>query len=320
MCGGGGGAPAPVDPRLEANAQIRIERERAELAERQRIAEQQRQAEQEAKDSAAFMQNLDAAVQSALLRGRGLIEQRGLPFDVYEPALQSELQAVRQSVPYLDPSPGTYFAPDLADIVLNRSRDQSRRGFETQLNQFAGPGFAEQLFPNTADDAILQAILQEQYDPALSQLQRAHQRGNLTDIGFETASNQLGGQREAALSRLQDLGGGVLSGYRNQLGDIAAEGFNRAGTFELGGTFDPLSYQGRINTTAADLTSRLPGDIRGALGSDQLFNIEDLITRGGIAQGAQNSASFGSPSIIDALALRERERAKPRGLGGQGAF
>lgn len=319
MCGGGSSAPPPVDPVEEARAQILVEQERARLAEEQRLRELEREAAEAERLRTEFLGNLDSAAQGALLRGRSLIEQRGLPFEEFEPLLSSEIQAVRQSVPFLDPNPSAFFAPDIADIVLNRARDQRRREYTNALQGFAAPGFARELLPNTADDAILDAILNEQFTPASDQILRAFQRGNLTQTGFNTARDQLQSQRETAQSRLQDVGGGVLTNFRNELRGIADTGYNRAGTFELGQVFDPESIRGDILSTADDLRSRLGGSVRGALGGEQLFNIEDLISRAGIAQGAQNPGAA-SPAVAEALANREKERAKPRGLGSQGVF
>lgn len=317
--GGGGSIPGPPDPFEEAQAQILIEQERARLQEQQRLAELERQAQEQQRLRGEFTQNLDSAYAAALLRGQGLIEDRGLAFEDFEDPFRRELDAVRQSVPFLDPNPGTFFAPDIADTVLDRIRDQQRRDFTGALSEFAAPGFAQNLFPSQADDAILDAIFTEQYTPAADQLLRAFQRGNLTEQGYNAALAQLDTQGTAARSRLQDIGGGVLATNRQALRDIAEGGFGQAGAFELGGTFDPTTIQDRITAEQADLTERLEGDIRGALGGEQLFNIEDLISRGGIAQGAQNPGA-GTPAVADALAQREEERRRRRGLGQQGVF
>jgi len=316
MCGGGGNAPEPVDPQAQAQAQISIEQERARIEAAQRASELERQAAQREIDIGDFNTSLDAAFQGALTRGSDVITGRGLNLDDFLPQLTSSLQSTRQSIPFLDPNPGSFFGPDIADIILNRAQDTQRRGFRNTLNEFAAPGFASDLFPGSADDAILSSILNEQFQPASDSLLRAFQRGNLTDQGFQTATSQLGSQREAADARLQDLGSGVLGDFRSELRDIAGTGFDRAGAFQLGETFNPQDVQRQIESRTSDLTGRLGGNIRNVLGGEQLFNIEDLITRGGISQGAQNPNS----GLFDAFASRERERDKRRGLGSEGVF
>lgn len=316
MCGGGGSPPAAVDPLEQARGQILIEQERARIQATQLAAQLQRETDQRDLDTTDFNRNLEQAFQGALTRGSDVITDRGLNLDDFLPQLTSSLQSTRQSVPFLDPNPGTFFGPDIADIILGREQTNQQRGFRNELEQFAAPGFARDLFPNTADDAILQSILNEQFQPASDQILRAFQRGNLTDQGFDTANTQLGSSREAGLARLQDIGGGVLGGFRDELRGIADTGFNRANTFELGGSFNPESTRGLIDTTFADQSSNLGGAIRNALGGEQLFDIEGLIARGGIAQGGQNPTA----GLFDAFATRNKEREKKRGLGSEGVF
>ena len=319
MCGGGGSIPPPPDPREEAAAQILVEQERARLAEETRLRELEREAVEQERLRGEFLGNLDTSSQGAFLRGQGIIEDRGLNFGDFETQLQREIDSIRQSVPFLDPNPGVFFGGNIADTVLDRAQGNQRRGFESSLNEFAGQGFAQNLFPDTADDAILEAILAEQFGPASDQLLRAFQRGNLNQVGFDTATDQLGSQNTAAQSRLQDLGGGVLTTNRNTLKDIAGQGFAGASAFELGGSFDPGNFQTRIDDTFGDLSGRLGGDIRNALGGEQLFDFESLLARGGISQGATNPGAA-APGIADVLADREKDTKKTRGLGSEGVF
>ncbi len=316
MCGGGSPAPAAVDPLAQAQGQILIEQERARIQASQRALELEREAGQAETDRTNFDRNLDQAFQGALTQGSSVIQERGLNLEDFLPGLTTSLEATRRSVPFLDPNPGSFFGPDIADVVLNRAQDTQRRGFRNELNEFAAPGFAQTLFPGTADDSVLQSILNEQFQPASDSILRAFQRGNLTDQGFQTANTQLQSQRDVGNARLQDIGGGVLGDFRSELRGIAETGFNRANTFELGGNFDPSSTQGLIDARFADQSSNLGGSIRGALGGEQLFNIEDLISRGGISQGQQNPTA----GLFDVFAQRSKERDKQRGLGSEGVF
>jgi len=316
MCGGGGGQPAPNDPFEQAQAQILIEQERARIQAQQLAAQLGRDATKAETDRVTFDRNIGQAFEGALSRGSDVISERGLNLDEFLPGLTSALEATRRSVPFLDPNPGAFFGEGIADTVLNRAQDTQRRGFRNELDEFAAPGFARTLFPGTADDSILQSILNEQFQPASDAILRAFQRGNLTDQGFQTSNNQLDSQRDAGLARLQDIGGGVLGDFRNELNEVAGTGFGRANTFELGGNFDPSSTRSLIDSTFADQSGNLSGAVRNALGGEQLFNIEDIITRGGIAQGAQNA----TPALFDAFDKRNKEREKQRGLGSEGVF
>lgn len=318
MCGGGS-APPPVDPIAQAQAQILIQENQALLDAQVRAEEAARALEELKKQEAQFNTGLDSAVADAILRGRGLIEGMGLDVEQFLPLIEQEAQLVRRSVPHLDANPASYFGQDLAQTVLDRERDMQRQGFVTDIRDFAPLGFATAQFGDTSDDAILEAILLEQFTPANAQIQRAFDRGNLTQVGYNTALEQLDAQRTAGLARLQDVGGGVLTEGRNQLRDIVNLGLDRANTFELGQSFDPSSIQASLDAATTDFSNNLEGRIRSALGGEQLFNFEDIIARGGIAQGAQNPGAA-APAIADVLAARENERNQQRGIGNVGVF
>ena len=130
-------------------------------------------------------------------------------------------------------------------------------------------------------------------------------------------------QRTAGNSRLQGIGGGVLDGYRSQLGDIAGNARTSAGNWDFGDTFDQADYGGQIANRTAELTGSLEGDIRNAIGGEQFFNTSDLIQKGGIGQGAQNTGiGLGSQSggLLKAFGDRKSDGDKARGLGSTGSF
>lgn len=319
MCGGGGSSPPPPpDPMEEARAQIAIEQERARIAAQQEAAARARKEAEQARKQQEFDANLGAARASGSQGALDLIGQRGLDVDYYDPLVAAELDRIQSTVPNLAPNPGSYFVDDIiADAVLNRETGLQRQGFLNQFENFAPTGFAQEAFPSTADDAILDAIFAEQYEPASQNILRAFNRGNLSQQGYDLATENLGTFEPAARSRLQEVGGGVLEGNRQQLRDIASQGRTAAGAFELGQAFDPSTFESRIGTTTGELSGRLEGDIRSALGGENLFPIDSVIQKAQIGQGASNE---GSPALLAALSESRREKDKKRGLGQSGVF
>lgn len=313
----GGSAPSPPSPMEEARAQILVEQEKMRMQEqlRQRLA--QEALEKEQRDTAAFNENLASAKQGASNYARTKITGRGLNADDYMSQVMAEIENIARGVPIRDVNPAGYFGDDIADIVLNTARDNQRRTFKQGLDQTFAPGYDTNAWGDTSDDAILDSILGSQYSEALDTLTRQRDRGLLSGTGFDSALAKLNEQKTAGMSRLQDLGGGVLNRYRESLRGIGNEAYGRAGAYELGDTFDTGQYTGRFNDTLGEQRGRLEGDIRGALGGEQLFNIDDLITRAGIGQGLTNGGTRG---VADAFAERENERERKRGLGEQGVF
>ena len=321
-----GGSPSipetkTYSPQEQVQAQISLAQEEARLAEEAR----QRQAEYDASERerllGEFNTNLGTAYNAALGYGQNQYNQYGYDqptIDALNQGLVSELDRIRTTVPSLDPSPGNYFSDNIADIVANNYRDQQARQYGQQVDQFAGTGFANNLWDNTADDAILQGILAEQYEPAAQQINNAYKRGSLNQTGFDTALSNLDTQRTAALSNLQSLGQGVLSGYRENLGDIGTTARDAASNYQLGSSFDPSQYQGQINSLYSDQQGRLEGDIRNTVGNDPLFDINSIISGAGARQGA----TAGNAPLLDAFYSNEQNKRnqQQRGLGSQGVF
>lgn len=312
--------PEPIDPFKEAQAQIQLERERAAIQEEQRIATETRATAQRETDLGIFNTRLDTAFNTAQQTGTGIFEREGVDLERFMPLLLEQLNITRGTIPELSSNPASFFNADLATRgVLDSALTRDRRGFSQDIDQFAGDNFARNLIPGTFDDSIIDRILSEQFTDASSQVNRARDRGSLSDFGFTTALSQLETGRSAASSRLQSLGGGILETNRGALRDIGSQARSRAGNFQFGDSFDPGSFNTRIQDLFGEQTGRLEGDIRGALGGEQLFNIGDVLARASSAQGAQNNVAQ-SPALLSAIARRDEERQRSRGIGTQGAF
>ena len=321
--GMGGSAPPPpkpVSPRAEANAQIFLEKERAELARQEEELARQREAEQREIDLANFRTNVDTAFNDSLASGQQAILDRGLNAERFNPILERELASARSRIPELDANPSAFLDSDpILDSILQDAQAADRRNFSNSVNQFAGVGFENEAISNTAGDSIIQSILDEQFGDASTSIQRARERGTLTDFGFESALGQLDSQRSAAASRLNDIETGLIESGRESLRTIGENARTGANSFEIGGSFDPSVFNTRIDNTKNDFFNNLEGSFRNTLGDENLFDVNSILAKGSIAQGAQN-APAASPGLVTSLARRQEDRTKRRGLGNQGQF
>lgn len=312
--------PAP-SPMQQARSQIMIERERARLAEEAQAAQEARAAAERTRLGQEFDTNLGAAYNRSLGYAQSRVGEKGLNWDEFAPSITAELDRIRSSIPRLDSNPGSYFGDNVPDTVLNRIRDNRRSQYGQQAEQLAPGGFERNEIGDTFDDSVLNAIYGEQYGEANDMLQRAFARGNLSPIGINAAQKQLETQGRAGMSRLQDLGGGVLSNYRSELADVGNRARSRASGYELGQSFDLNPFREELNSRKANFGQRLEGDIRNATRGENLFNVDELIAKGGTSQGLYNpstSSSLGSSPIFDALKARGIRRNEQRGLGSSG--
>lgn len=320
MCFGSPKVPSvpQTDYNAQAQSQIAILNEQARIAEQQRIAEEARQATQRERDTQAFNTNLTSAMEGA--RGRAIqdITGRGLDANMFSNDIENMLNSIRGQVPQLDNNPGSYFAnQNIADIVLGNATQNQRTQYSNQINNMFGNDFANQRVASTADDDIINAILGEQYNPALEQIQRAFERGTVNEQGFQTAMNALNNQKSTASANLQQTGGGLLQALRDQLSGVGNEARTAASNYQLGTTFDPTGYQTRADTIFNEGISGLEGNLRNAIGGQQFFDIGSILNQGRTSQGTANN---NNRALFDAFAADEQDKNKQRGLGTQGVF
>lgn len=315
--GSGGGAPQPPpppDPMAEAKATMALEAERTRVAEENRIAEEGRKATKLAEDTAAFQGRLGSAYSQAQNYGTGRLRSMGISDDYgIMSAYENALQKAKGNVPSLDPAPGNYFGNDLFENALGEVRGTQRqkltRGYEAEVPQ----GFETTYIPDTADDALIEAIIGEQYGSASDALTRARERGTLNEVGYNTAANALKQQRSGAVARGNELGLGVLESGRQSLRDIDKQARAGLTNWDFGDAYDPTSWSGKIKTGATGFTSGLEGKLRNTFGSTEFFDPDAFIAKGGKAQGAINP---GTSALQDAMSEEERRRT----AGSVGAF
>lgn len=237
--------------------------------------------------------------------------QRGSAPEDYKDLITRLLDDIQGAIPSDVDNFGTYYE-DAVGGAVKSAEDRDKRRFTRRLNQIAPIGFEDEAFNPNMDDDLLSSILDTQRSEAQSYIDRAGARGQLNDVGLKDAMRRLDEANTAGSSRLQDIGGGVLSGYRDQLSSIAEKGRVQAGGHELGGSFKPGGVRRQIRRRTRNLGNRLEGDIRGKLGGEQLFDFSSMIQKGGGAQGMINPAGSGF-GIKDAL-------RQNRTLGNQGVF
>jgi hypothetical protein len=216
----------------------------------------------------------------------------------------------------LDPNPGQYFNDDLIDSTLNREQSARRDRNMRAIRQTFQPNAEVSLFADTMDDPFIESVITRQRGEAMTSLDNARRRGNLDDRGYEAALARLGEQERAARAEANTIGSTVLADYRNQLRGVADQAKEAAGGYMLGDNFDAGTYRNRWNSLTQDFNNRLEGDVLGRLSGETFFDLGDIITRGGVAQGAVNPRT----GTLDAMAERDRVRNTDRGVGGQGVF
>lgn len=306
----GGGVPAAPSPMSEAQAQIELERARSDLA--QQAAERQRQQDLADKNARidkarplqaqAYGAAQDYGTQQVGARGfdQGLVDKYGL-MGLYDSALDRTRLGIQED----DLTPmASYNTSTMFNDALGTAQGTYRGDLKKQLNTIAPEDFSYGIFNNSADDSILASILGQGKSDAQAQIDQAKARGQLNDVGYSRALTQLGNQGQSGMADLQDIGQGVLGGYRKQLDDLRSGALDRVG----GATFDdPYSFDtfnNRLNQLQTDLGGRMQGDIFRATQGQSFFDPASIISGSGAVQGFYNpttTTTKQSPGVTNPL-------------------
>jgi hypothetical protein len=264
---------------------------------------------------------------------RYYLEQRGLVNPTDAPGIPEEwmgiqnreFDRIRNQLPtdLIDPKAKdadvfnqlrNYYSDQFGKNALDSEELRRRNEFTNQLNAKGYRGQVESGFGDTADDDIINSIINPQYQSAQDLLTNQQKRGTLTGTGYNYGMQQLGEQKNAANTKLQGIGAGQRATASGGVNDYLDEIYGKAGNYKLGEQFDPNAFDSEFGSRLTSAKSGLEGGIRGAAPSN-LFDTSTVLSNAGTAQGQSSRGG-----LLDTLANRNRGSGRSRGLGTQGAF
>lgn len=243
-----------------------------------------------------------------------------------------------ENVKLLSDPASVYDPNNLENAIKSLYETNVRNSFNKQLN---APGnFDEQLtskFGQTADDSIINEILGSQFDTAKGALDTSLKSGQLNDIGYQAALQNLSQQKDTQFANLNTMGSDLLTNYKTQLSDQYNALRNKANSYTLGNAKPDLtSSLNDLNQQESTYLSGLKGSLLGKLGTAPIFDTTAAIQAGGNKQGIAdpmksqqfNFATLGgqptgdSPQSILGNAIKRRNQylSLNRGVGTGGAF
>jgi hypothetical protein len=322
LLGGLFGRSRPNNSAAELEAQRQRDLEAKETARRnqerqQFLSQQQQEQAKRQQEEQQFNQMLGTVRGSNYDLAKSVIDSYGLNSQEFSPRIQSELD--RMLV-------GTKPGADITNIVNGRSiassiLDDELRKQRTQLGQQAeqkfGGNFSDRFVQGNMLDGIVDQIVSEQKQNALDFVDRGAKRGIFNEIGQSAAMNKIGQSAEVGRSTVSNLAGGIIDNYRTQLGGVRDQAFNSAQGFNFGSNINFDELLGRASEIGQRAQTNAPGELRGAVGGQNFFDLSNIKMAGGQAQGAINNRDT---EIGAALEQRRRNSAMSRGIGSQGAF
>lgn len=323
--------PEPESSMDQALAQMELERERAKIEQQQANREEAKQEREDtetrwkAEEALAGALNTAYAYDDEQIKGRGfdqgLVDQYNLG-GLYN----SAVERTRQGISDMDVNPMASFNTSmLFDEALNTATGAYRSDMKNKINSLAGDGFEYSLFSDQSDDDILASILEGYKTDAQAQVDAARARGQLNDGGYSRALSRLNEQNEAAMADLQDLGLGVLTGYRDDLRSLRDRELDKIGQLSFDTAYDPNSFMSLLTGRQNDYQSRMRGDIFRAAEGQQFFDPSSIISGAGAVQGFFNptgqTGGVGNTSnpLLDAF-TQDEQKKQAQSTGTNGVF
>lgn len=290
--GGGGGGEAMMMMMMQQQQQEREAQRTAEAkATQDRQAEQARLEQEKQANIQKSRTRVNSAYDTALTGAKNKLHSRGLADDAYGimDLYKSELNRVKSGLPEIVDNANDYFTPSLWDNVWGDVRTNEKRKLGQGMDEFIGDGFDYNTFADTADDSILDGIIGDQYGDSLSTLQRALARGTINDAGMGYATKKLDQQKTAGRAKAEDMGLGVLQGYRTNLKNTATGIRGRLNNWDLGDALNLDTERTRVNDEAGRYRNRMEGDILNAIGDTSFFDTDTILGKAGQASGVMNN-------------------------------
>jgi len=267
----------------------------------------------------------DATTAQTAARGYGL-DKLNNDFSYYgfDPANYSTqidryLNNIGETIDPYDANAKQYYTGDLFGELKGNIESENVTNYQNQLDQFLGTGWENNFVNSSVGEGTLNNILNQQYNDATGTIDRAAKRGTLTDTGKQYSLGQLGQQRSAGYSVMDNLRDGIVAGYRNDLVTQGNNAYDQLNTYSLGDSFDPTAIKGNINNFYNNQKAGFEGNFRADFGNQQLFDVNSIIQKGGINQGVTNQTK-NAPDVLGALNLRKTDEESRRGIGSQGVF
>jgi hypothetical protein len=176
----------------------------------------------------------------------------------------------------------------IASSVYGTEESNRRAGLTSQLQQMFPETFANTRVTNDLGTNTENQILSGQRSSADAIIQNMLARGVITPTGANAARSDLDRQTPIVKTRLDQIGGDLLSSERNSINDIISRANKTASTVNLGGSFDPNAYKNEIDQSFNDFVNSLDTKFRAGVPGN-LYATTGLGAIAGSAQGAGNT-------------------------------
>lgn len=211
-----------------------------------------------------------------------------------------------------------------ADDLINQFSNNQKNALQNYIDRnFSGIGGSNMWLDNywnsNTDNDLVNSFINTKYDNAVEQLDRALNRGTLSQSGYDSALNDLNLQKSGAETTIGNIGQGIIDDNREDL-------LNKVNGFITDIDNYNLSMYDNINPDAFsdslnDLYNQQKSGFESAFNLQTQglnpFDITQIIGDARVAQGVNNTQT---DELLSAIEDNEKKKNDKVGLGNTGMF
>lgn len=221
-----------------------------------------------------------------------------------------------------------YFRSDNNQNEYNKIINELTNKNKNELQQYLDNNFADLGGSNTwlnnywsgneADD-LVNNFINTNYNDALTQIERAKNRGYLSAGGYNNAFNSLQNQMSAARASVGDIGKGIIDDYKADLTNKVQGYMTDLDNYNLNkrNSMSTTNWSNDLSNTYNDQKAGLENKFNLATNGLNLFDTSDLIGNARITQGVNNNQS---DDLYNAIDEQQQKKSRKVGLGNKGLF
>lgn len=243
-----------------------------------------KKAAEKEKNKNKWIEDFNKAQTTALERAPEYFDERGVNSADYEDEIQQMLDDMEKTYKVGSDFKGAF--DDLGQRAFDNETADYRDRTLYDVNNYFKPDLGLQLVSDTADDAAIEEILSRQYDEALATANRARDRNQLNETGFNALMQELGRQRDTGQGLLNELGKSQVGAQRSEINNLGSTARDTAANINLNQDFSLDPYKSQVQQSLDDFMQNIGSNLSSQAGD--LFNFGDAFSKGAVAQGAQN--------------------------------
>ena len=136
---------------------------------------------------------------------------------------------------------------------------------------------------------------------------------------YNRALRDLDRSKATANTDLQNIGRGVLEDITGDIGTRRQGALDSAANWDFGTTYDPTGEANRIRSYADERKAGLEGELRGAVGGREFFDVNSLLGKAAAKVGNQSTGTTGTSALYDTFE-NEATRANENVRANEGTF